>query len=92
MVDDGADGTCAGAESSTQGAALTERLRYYWSLCVAAMLLLIVGPPVLTWGWLTGRRAQVVYPWAQWGARMWLRLSGVGVLVRGREQLDPHQA
>ena len=55
------------------------------------MLLLIVGPPVLSWGWLTGRRAQVVYPWAQWGARMWLRLSGVGVRVRGREQLDPHQ-
>src|SRR5205085_9109530 len=67
------------------------RLRYWWSLTAAALLLLIVAPPVLAVAWLTGRRAQVVYPWADWGARLWLRLSGAEVRVSGLEQLDPQQ-
>ncbi len=54
-------------------------------------MLLILGPPVLTVAWLTGRRAAVVYPWALWGARMWLRLCGARVRVRGLEHLDPQQ-
>ena len=38
----------------------------------------------------TGRR-DWVYPWALFGGRNWLRLSGMKVVVRGREHLDPHQ-
>ena len=58
---------------------------------VAAVLLLIFGPPALTVSWTAGRR-EWVYPWALWGARQWLRLSGMKVRVRGRELLDPRQA
>jgi 1-acyl-sn-glycerol-3-phosphate acyltransferase len=82
----------ANAESSTtHGPTLAGRLHYWWSLFVAGALLLLVGPPVLTVAWLTGRRAAVVYPWADWGARMWLRLSGARVRVSGLEHLDPRQ-
>jgi 1-acyl-sn-glycerol-3-phosphate acyltransferase len=34
---------------------------------------------------------ELVYPWALFGARQWLRLSGVRVEVRGLELLDPKQ-
>ena len=83
MLDERARGS-AGAESSTTGTrrTLAGRLRYWWALGAAAVLLLLCGPPVLTVAWLTGRRAEVVYPWALWGARMWLRLCGVEVRVR----------
>jgi 1-acyl-sn-glycerol-3-phosphate acyltransferase len=66
------------------------RLHYWWSLFVAAILLLIFGPPVLLLAWLTGK-PDLVYPWALFGARNWLRLSGVKVQVSGREHLDPAQ-
>jgi 1-acyl-sn-glycerol-3-phosphate acyltransferase len=79
------------AEFSTAARpSLAGRLFYWWSLFVAAMLLLIFGPPSLTIAWAAGRR-EWVYPVALWGARMWLRLSGVKVLVRGLERLDARQ-
>lgn len=66
------------------------RLRYWWSLFVAAALLLIFGPPVLLAAWLT-RNHDLVYPWALFGARNWLRLSGTRVHITGAEHLDPNQ-
>jgi 1-acyl-sn-glycerol-3-phosphate acyltransferase len=66
-------------------------LWYWWSLFVAAMLLLIFGPPVITAA-LIARRPHWVYPAALFGARNWLRLSGVRVRVRGLEHLDPRRA
>jgi 1-acyl-sn-glycerol-3-phosphate acyltransferase len=66
------------------------RLHYWWSLFVAAMLLLIFGPPVLLVAWLTNKH-DLVYPWALFGARNWLRLSGMKVRVIGREHLEPTQ-
>lgn len=54
------------------------------------MLLLVLGPPVIFAAWATGRR-EWVYPWALFGGRNWLRLSGMKVVVRGRECLDPQQ-
>ncbi|MER3429081.1 MAG: hypothetical protein C4334_13520 [Pyrinomonas sp.] len=69
---------------------LRGKLFYWWSLFVAAALLLIFGPPVLLVS-LLANRPEWIYPWAHWGARNWLRLSGVEVIVRGREQLDPNQ-
>jgi 1-acyl-sn-glycerol-3-phosphate acyltransferase len=65
-------------------------LHYWWSLFVAAALLLIFGPPVLLAAWLT-RHHDLVYPWALFGARNWLRLSGAKVHVTGAEHLDPNQ-
>lgn len=66
------------------------RLHYWWSLFVAGALLLIFAPPVLLIAWLTGKH-DLVYPWAFFGARNWLRLSGMNVQVSGREQLEPDQ-
>ncbi len=66
------------------------RLHYWWSLFAAAMLLLIFAPPVLFVAWLTGNH-EIVYPWALFGARNWLRLSGAKVRVTGRENLKPDQ-
>ena len=55
------------------------------------MLLLLLGPPAIGLSLLLGDR-QKLYPWALFGARNWLRLSGVRVRVRGLENLDPKQA
>ncbi len=77
--------------STTRRRNLAGRLLYWWSLFVAGALLLIFGPPALFHAWLKGRR-ETVYPWAEFGARNWLRLSGVKVCVKGQELLDPNQA
>lgn len=69
---------------------ILRRLHYWWSLFVAAALLLIFGPPVLLVAWLTGKH-DLVYPWALFGARNWLRLSGTRVQVSGSEHLEPDQ-
>jgi 1-acyl-sn-glycerol-3-phosphate acyltransferase len=88
----------ARAESSTGGRAtlnkrttLAGRLWYWWSLFAAAMLLLIFGPPSILAA-LVARRPHWVYPWALFGARNWLRLSGARVRVRGLEHLDPQRS
>jgi 1-acyl-sn-glycerol-3-phosphate acyltransferase len=57
---------------------------------VAAMLLLVFGPPVITVALVAGRR-EWVYPWALWGGRKWLQLSGARVRVSGLEHLDPRR-
>jgi 1-acyl-sn-glycerol-3-phosphate acyltransferase len=69
---------------------LSRRLFYWWSLFVAGALLLIFGPPAIFAAWLA-RRRHWVYPWALFGARAWLMLSGVKVRVRGLEHLDAQQ-
>src|ERR1044072_6385622 len=76
-------------ESNTEErAGLGGRLLYWWSLFVAAMLVLIFGPPSILVSW-AARHREWVYPWALWGGRQWLRLSGMKVRVRGREHLNP---
>jgi 1-acyl-sn-glycerol-3-phosphate acyltransferase len=92
MVNDGdiATGKPASESSIGAGPTLSGRLRYWWSLFVAAMLLLILGPPVLFVAW-AARHREWVYPWADWGGRAWLRWSGMRVRVRGLDRLDPHQ-
>ena len=67
------------------------RLHYWWSLFLAGALLGILGPPILIFSWLVNRH-HLVYPWAMFGARLWLRFSGVRVKVKGLELLDPRQA
>jgi 1-acyl-sn-glycerol-3-phosphate acyltransferase len=66
------------------------RLHYWWSLFIAGALLVIAGIPVLFVSWLL-RKPELVYPWALFGGHHWLRLSGMKVLVKGRELLDPNQ-
>ena len=78
-------------KSSTNGRrSFTRRLHYWWSLFVAGALLAILGPPILLFAWLVNKH-DLVYPWALFGARNWLRLSGVRVRVKGLELLDPKQ-
>ena len=62
-------------------------LLFAWSWLVAALLLLVLAPPVLFLGILF-KKQNWIYWWAKWGARSWLRLSGVKVRVTGRENLD----
>ncbi len=63
---------------------------YWWSLFVAGALLVIVGIPALLVS-LIADKPELVYPWALFGGRTWLRLSGMKVRVKGREFLDPKQ-
>src|SRR6476620_11147349 len=69
---------------------LTRRLHYWWSMFAAGALLAICGPPILLFSWLVNKH-DLVYPWALFGARRWLELSGVRVRVKGLELLDPKQ-
>jgi 1-acyl-sn-glycerol-3-phosphate acyltransferase len=85
-------GSLSPAESSTaRRRTLAGRLWYWWSLTAAALLLLVFGPPAITAA-LVARRPHWVYPWALFGARNWLRLSGVRVRVCGLENLDPRRS
>lgn len=78
-------------ESSTRGRrSFIRRMHYWWSLFVAGALLALLGPPILVFSWLVNKH-DLVYPWALFGAGLWLRLSGVNVRVRGLELLDPKQ-
>jgi len=79
------------AKSSTRpGIHIVGMLLFAWSWFIAAMLLLLFAPPVLLLGILF-KKQNWIYWWANWGARNWLRLTGVDVRVVGREQLDPNQ-
>jgi 1-acyl-sn-glycerol-3-phosphate acyltransferase len=69
---------------------LAGRLHYWWSLFLAGALLVILGVPVLIVARLAGK-PELVYPWAFFGGRTWLRLSGIKVRVKGKELLDPKQ-
>ena len=78
-------------ESSTRRPrSFMRRLHYWWSLFLAGALLGLLGPPILLIAWLVNNH-DLVYPWAMFGARLWLRLSGVRVVVKGLELLDPKQ-
>jgi 1-acyl-sn-glycerol-3-phosphate acyltransferase len=78
-------------ESSTNGRrSFMRRLHYWWSLFCAGALLAVLGPPILLVAWLVNKH-DLVYPWALFGARNWLRFSGVRVRIKGLELLDPKQ-
>ena len=79
------------AQSSTRrGHGIIGKLWFCWSWFAAGFLLLILGPPILVIARLA-HKSDWVYPFADFGARSWLRLSGVKVDVTGLERLDPQQ-
>ncbi|MEA2203843.1 MAG: 1-acyl-sn-glycerol-3-phosphate acyltransferase [Blastocatellia bacterium] len=91
MIEQTATETLCEPESSTgRRSHFLGRLFFWWSMVVAAVLLLIFAPPVLLVAGLANRR-EWVYPWALFGARNWLRLSGMRIKVRGLELLDSRQ-
>lgn len=57
---------------------------------MAGALLVVLGIPILLVAWLAAK-PYLVYPWAFFGARNWLRLSGMQVSVKGSEHLNPKQ-
>ena len=80
--------TTVDESSTTKSPSFIRRLHYRWSLFWAGALLGTLGPPILIVSWLVNKH-ELVYPWATFGARWWLRLSGTRVKVRGLELLDP---
>src|SRR5260370_2509375 len=80
----------AAKSSTTRGPRIIGKLLLAWTWFVAGALLVFVASPVLLIGGLT-RRHDWIYSWADWGARTWLRLSGVKLKVTGQEHLDPNQ-
>lgn len=82
--------TSAAKSSTRRGPHLIGVLLFAWSWFIAAVLLLIFAPPAIFIGSVF-KRQDWIYWWANWGARNWLKLSGVKVKVRGREHLDPMQ-
>ena len=83
--------TTSAAKSSTRrGPRITGVLLFAWSWFVAAGLLLIFALPAIFIGSIF-KRQDWIYWWANWGARNWLRLSGVKVKVTGKEHLNPDQ-
>jgi len=73
-------------ESSTRPS-ISRRLFYWWALLTAALLLVILGAPAILLSLLT--RRNLVYRVAVRGGRIWLRLIGVKVHVKGSENLAP---
>jgi 1-acyl-sn-glycerol-3-phosphate acyltransferase len=91
MVEEGTATEKLNSQSSTtEWDRTVGKIRYWWSLTVAGALLLIFGPPAILGALILGK-PDFVYPWAEFGARQWLRLSGTRVLVKGKELLDPKQ-
>jgi 1-acyl-sn-glycerol-3-phosphate acyltransferase len=67
------------------------RLWFYWIFVVVGCLFLFGMPLVMLYAELL-RNRDLAYPWARWGARTWLKLSGMKVLVSGTENLDANQS
>jgi 1-acyl-sn-glycerol-3-phosphate acyltransferase len=80
----------AAQSNTTRRPHLIGMIWFAWSWFVAGLLLLVFAPPVVLLGSLF-KKQNWIYWWANWGARNWLRLSGVTVKVKGREQLDANQ-
>lgn len=66
-------------------------LRYYFSLSILTFFFLFLMPPVMLLAKIKGDR-EYAYPWAAWGARAWLRWSGMKIVVRGKENLAKNQS
>jgi len=90
MEDSAKAGTTGHESNTTERRNFARRLQYWWSLFVAGALLGVLGPPILILAWLVNKH-DLVYPVALFGARSWLKLSGVRVVVNGLALLDPHQ-
>jgi 1-acyl-sn-glycerol-3-phosphate acyltransferase len=70
-------------------------LRYYWTFVVAGLLMLLIGAPIIMIGHIL-RTAfgieGVVFPFAKFGCRVYLRAAGARVHVSGMEHLDRNRA
>lgn len=60
---------------------------YWWCWFAASFMLLVVGIPTLPIFWIL-RKKMWLYPFAFFGAKLWLRACGAKVHVTGLEKLD----
>jgi 1-acyl-sn-glycerol-3-phosphate acyltransferase len=70
-------------------------LRYYWTLVVAGLLLLIMGPPLIVIGHILRRVFGIedfIFPYAKFASRVYLWAAGARVHVSGLAHLDRSQA
>jgi 1-acyl-sn-glycerol-3-phosphate acyltransferase len=70
-------------------------LRYYWTFIVAGVLLLIIGIPIILVGHLLRSLFGIedfVFPFAKFGAKIYLRAAGARVHLSGLEHLDRNKA
>ncbi len=63
------------------------KLRYWWSLSFAGILLLFVALPAMSILQVVDRRIKL-YLLCVWGSKLWIRVSGAEVKVRGTENLE----
>src|SRR5207253_2441204 len=81
--------------STTARPSVGARLRYHWTFVVATLLFLFIGVPFISLGhllrWLFGVE-DFIFPFAQFGVRLYVRAAGARVHVTGLEHLDPNQA
>jgi 1-acyl-sn-glycerol-3-phosphate acyltransferase len=70
---------------------LTGHLFYAWTMLAAAVLLLLGGLPALVLGVIL-KRPGIISLAARRGVRLWLKVSGMKVVVRGKEHLDSDRA
>lgn len=64
------------------------KLRYWWCWLVVSVLLLFIAMPLLLIARLINR-SYWIYPWAHWGAGVWLKACGAKLTVKGLENLEP---
>ncbi len=62
------------------------KLRYWWSLSLAGILLLFAALPAMIVLQIINQRMKL-YPLCLWGAKAWIRGSGIKVRVSGQENL-----
>ncbi|MCI0661967.1 MAG: 1-acyl-sn-glycerol-3-phosphate acyltransferase [Acidobacteria bacterium] len=70
-------------------------LRYYWTFIVAALLLLLIGFPIIIIGHILRSVFGIedfIFPFAKFGARVYLWAAGARIHVSGLEHLDRNQA
>jgi 1-acyl-sn-glycerol-3-phosphate acyltransferase len=70
-------------------------LRYYFTFLVAGLLLIVIGIPAITIGYILRKLFGVeefIFPFAKFGCRVYLWSAGARVHVTGREHLTPGQA
>jgi 1-acyl-sn-glycerol-3-phosphate acyltransferase len=67
------------------------RFWYYYSLSIVAFFFVVAMPPIMLLAKIF-RNSALAYPFARWGARTWLSLSGMKILVRGKENLEKNQS
>ncbi len=66
---------------------LIGKLRYLRGMSAAALMFIFIALPVMAIAKIFNR-PQILYPWCDWGAKIWLWACGANVKVFGKENLD----